>query len=120
MKVHELRIGNMVVQKVLPKTMIKISSLSFNGWVKSTEDKPLLYKVNEIEGIPIDKEYLLRLGFRIVETMAYKKDKLYLYKSDNNDWIYLHPFHPTKIKYVHQLQNLYFELIGRELTLKQQ
>lgn len=81
----------------------------------------------KISGIPLTEEWLLRFGFKL------KFDNIYTYPfkvSDNfvvdikfEGWpenislITNEYFSSNSVKYVHQLQNLYFALTGEELTL---
>lgn len=76
--------------------------------------------------IPLTEEWLLKFGFEkhnnlffsnhdyfsYIELGAYGCDGLYGYCLNDEKSIY------HKLKYVHQLQNLYFALTNEELTLK--
>lgn len=115
MEAKELRIGNYV----------------YNGGIISL-DIERLYAFNEclydLQPIPITEEWLLKLGFEKEEGNLYS-----LYVDDNLDvslWSDTYFSNPTieltcngkvvckNIKYIHQLQNLYFALTGQELKLK--
>ena len=74
-----------------------------------------------IEPIPITAEWLLRLGFEKCEdgqfgaTYKHYVIKIWTLKSGGlcfcfDQWV-------KNINYVHELQNLYFSLIGKELKL---
>lgn len=84
--------------------------------------------------IELTEEWLLRFGFKKDEDGAYdsrndesyplfmgrisivnKQKEFFLWISIDD---YFYSFAWTKIKYVHQLQNLYFALTGEELTTK--
>lgn len=103
MKSTELRIGNWIYYttdktnfKATAKTILYFSDIYF---------KP----------IPLTEDWLKKFGFtRIVPSWAdikrIDKDDYYLIRDD----VY---FNEKKIKYVHQLQNLYFALTGKELKL---
>ena len=113
MKATELRIGNwyssgvdmdtgeQVYNQVLP-------DLYMNWHVNGCWAKP----------IPLTKEWLERFGFEINQNGYYQKgeykisDKMEFYFFDVGDW-------QMTINYVHQLQNLYFSLTGKELTIKE-
>jgi hypothetical protein len=109
MKASELRIGNSIMQN---------NELVFVTWWRLE-----LMEKNKIEynPIPLTEEWLLKFG--------YKKGKIYytekehgiisFYFNDSDelkcevyDWTY------DNIKYVHQLQNLYFALTSEELEIK--
>jgi len=88
---------------------------------------------NSLEHDPLTEEWLLRFGF--VKEVEYKKkinfSRFHLFQisasnpyNDNENEFKVN-FYQSKqcvelcrIKYVHQLQNLYFALTGEELTLK--
>ena len=80
----------------------------------------------DIEPIPLTEEWLLRFGFNKIkmESILYSKySKGYLggieidlRKSEIEGWQITYCNYA--IKYIHQLQNLYFALTGEELTIK--
>ena len=104
MKATELRIGNYYL--AFGVDLKQVETL--------TKDKILI----DFTPIPLTEEWLLKLGF-------------YKYKGNNSD-CFLNGFETAcnmtmlfwkgnqikNIKYVHQLQNLYFALTGEELTIK--
>lgn len=77
------------------------------------------YEEKDLFGIPLTEEWMVRFGF--------KKDGFYnsaerwicryilLFKGNGHFILCDYPL--TTIKYVHQLQNLYFALTGSELTI---
>jgi hypothetical protein len=113
MKASELRIGNYVnIHNVI--TSIDVADFHFNS--------------SFIKPIPITVEWLLKLGFEY-----YSFDKNYVIKNKdgycnsikNNDgeWCYNNDISDAnysirELKYIHQLQNLYFALNEEELTIK--
>jgi hypothetical protein len=112
MKSQELRIGNLVLDEYFDERYV-ICITPYRVHLSSSGDddesvKP--NKVNEIEPILLTEEWLLKFGF--------KKDKLVFYKDfllyNFNDGFY---FFEMKINHVHQMQNLYFALTGKELTI---
>lgn len=88
----------------------------------------------DCEPIPITEEWLLNFGFRNINTY----NDYHVYVSPDNDYHLqidvrinngeyiildnsvkdLSDFALIPIKYVHQLQNLYFALTGKQLTIK--
>lgn len=139
MDAKELRIGNYVwvsyPQEIDLKTetkgheICKIISINENGtvdllgvefpkttWRNATFSKP----------IPLTEEWLVRFGFRFVERdyegyNQFIKDSFEsIYITEKNEFRYssYKPCGYTDLKYVHQLQNLYFALTGEELTIK--
>jgi hypothetical protein len=86
--------------------------------------------VEELKPIPLTEELLLKFGFEINELSVYSyasNGSIGIYKgspifhyvlSSTSDSLNGYIYHTIEIKYVHQLQNLYFDLIGEELTIK--
>ena len=121
MKAIELRIGNLVI---VTNTggynnigdIISIDSISrhgVNNWsdMGSSGCNPFC----GIEPILLTEEWLLKFGFL--------KDRINLYYSFGqfiirHDFILCDINTRIELKYVHQLQNLYFALIGQELIIK--
>ena len=117
---NELRIGNWFIPTM------------FNG--VELEERPIIAmeflalseNPNWGKPIPLTEERLLKFGFK-------KTENGWLRLEICNDWSYLywerlagfslsvdkHGISLPYIKYVHQLQNLYFALTGEELILKE-
>jgi hypothetical protein len=72
------------------------------------------------EPIPFKKDWLIKLGFELNDNGFYSKGRLTYHKTYGweileswiSGWKSVEP-----IRYVHQLQNLYFAISGNELTL---
>jgi len=75
------------------------------------------YKYSEIKGIELNDKLLLSFGFELVEDNFHFYDKGF--SLDINGSITRFWLNETvvDIKYVHQLQNLYFALTQKELPL---
>ena len=116
MKASELRIGNSIMQD---------DELVFVTWWRLE-----LMEKNKIEynPIPLTEEWLLKLGFKykkwddhfIIKNGNYfnsikKYDDGWYYNTDESEATC---YYLTTIKYVHQLQNLYFALTSEELEIK--
>lgn len=78
----------------------------------------------ELEPIPITSDWLDRFGFRqhtnAIPRPNWKlKDGFCLFISDDGRYKFRETFQTNmgRIQYVHQLQNLYFALTGKELQL---
>lgn len=129
MKASELRIGNLIEDGSLHRTdHEKVVICEILADCVTIDDGTLEYKqrlFDDISGIPLTAEWLERFGF------PKRLDGSYLQEiTDSTDfnmrvhlrqerfvWI-SSKFGPTvELKYVHQLQNLYFALTGTELTL---
>ena len=122
-KANELRIGNLFIEENSNK-IIEVIGLDKKTVVFSWK---FLYQW-QAKPIPLTEEWLLKFGFENVHTDWFYKDiaktnsyqfcfniclsngKITLDSGfDENSII--------KLKYVHQLQNLYFALTGAELTV---
>ena len=121
MKVTELRIGNFVSNypwtELLEVTMInKLGGMSFNNILFGDVDK--------VQAIPITEEWLIKFGFKQSTPDTFKKTK-HWYHDDTTIWFeynlicYIYEgngnIYCGHIKNIHQLQNLYFALVGEEL-----
>lgn len=119
-KSNEVRIGNYILFEPISDLgyeIIKVQELPF-------KDK------NNSKGIILTKEWLIRFGFEDVYRSKYR-----LKFDHSNHYEIGYDFSRTedksmegfryygnyiKIKYVHQLQNLYFALTGHELKYTQE
>ena len=129
MDLKELRIGNLVynIDGDGDKYSQPVLMVSGKEIVLGTKQIPIYTLFNEfIQPIPITEDWLKRFGFE-------KKRNDYEFNSDlYNFWYLSHnknicvtelenqfsaQFFFEHIKYLHQLQNLYFALTGEELTL---
>jgi hypothetical protein len=133
MKASELRIGNYVnvpIKEQCPfridafehcdEKFIKVAQkVKLNGF----EVHPLTWYGGDLQPIPLSEEWLLKFGF---EKKYWGNDKnqypfmekglviidLLDYTIETASGLVI------EMKYVHQLQNFYFALTGKELTLK--
>ena len=118
MKVNELRIGNYYLD-----IDDKISEMSGHElYLMSIKENLDNLGVNEYRGIPLTEEYLLKFGFywdkkkvylclnKTAFRIRYSRNQLTLFQSSQYLTI-------PDIKYLHQLQNLYFALTQEELEI---
>jgi hypothetical protein len=125
MKAQELRIGNYHLYHIVDKLdergeydeICKIDADDFG--ILENFDCP------EYKPIPLTEEWLLKFGFEKMSS-NYERGWLLLWgnlKTGTIDFVINEPHsskrHITALKYVHQLQNLYFALTGEELKIKQ-
>lgn len=127
MKTSELRIGNYVI---IPAYDIDaenniIGDSENDEIIKITIDELIIIESNykdcigEYKPIPITADILLKCGFSFED-----KDALYWVKGAFNlekdvvgkFWFEVYS-HYNELKYLHQLQNLYFALTNEELTI---
>ena len=124
MKSIELRIGNFITRKSSPDTICHVNW----GIIKEFDR----CEHHEYIPIPITEKLIKRLGIKLKylhDTFPYfdfyaspATYRIYIdggfaflhYRADKNGW------YPNlkKIKYVHQLQNIYYDLKGKELFKK--
>lgn len=118
MKSTEFRIGNIVFDTVHREPITLTSKLidwAFNN--EKTELSPFGF-----EPIPLTEEWLLKLGFEITwsaqgDGTTYELDGFPIHSHDFGKH-FKECQYDVKLKYVHKIQNLYFELTGKELTIK--
>ena len=110
MKANELRIGNFVYD-AWSNEIFCLDALEFK--VRLLSD----LKDNKLEPIELTEEWFIKFGFE-EEIDGYSLNPLTIGKY----WI-RHNFQQlittSELKYVHQLQNLYFALTGNELKIKE-
>jgi hypothetical protein len=128
MKANELRIGNYVNvpnSKQCPfridafehcsEKFIKVAQeVKLNGF----EVHPLTWYGGDLEPIPLTEEWLVKFGFETNDVRYWQISSFRLHINRYGEWIFKVETFEQEIKYVHQLQNLYFALIGEELTIK--
>lgn len=122
---NELRLGNLVdlgnryakVISIKPDTCTVVD-------LEQTQDTIESY--NRVKGILLTTDWFIRFGFeKRPEWSFWQKDKLFIdyhkvkdgYPFDGYGYEYHGDTNPIHLQYVHQLQNLYFTLIGKELTI---
>ena len=118
MEASELRIGNYVNDRFDSQVIVcDITHTGINlNYGYST------ISINELKPIPLTEEWLLRFGFvkirglHLCKGYSLNSGEYLVYIDDRG--VYLKTNKNIFIKYVHQLQNLYFALTGEELTLK--
>lgn len=101
MKANELRIGNWVFNKAHERTQLK----------------EVYSDCSVYDSIPLTEEWLKRFDWFSIDDDKYTFRDIEYYSISSNGRLYFNcGYTATDIKYVHQLQNLYFALTGEELT----
>jgi hypothetical protein len=143
MKANELRIGNYVYELLVKDNCFvntEIQLHTVGEYVISSVEK------GRAMPIPLTEEWLLKFGFiddnkeerekypRVFTHKSYVLNKFgIVYEMDKSKYtltdsigfelgefsVFLNQCFVKSIRYVHQLQNLYFIITGEELTLKQ-
>ena len=127
MKANELRIGNFVSTEGIDFVEVSKIDADFGICYKIPQEFGQFYPYKEVEPIPLTEEWLMRFGFdkvlprndkmyyRLNDDFVIEENNVFLLGDDAFEMLKLR----RKIKYVHQLQNLYFALTGEELTIKE-
>jgi hypothetical protein len=129
MKANELRIGNLVIYEQTTHFITLVDRLGFieTRWLnQNIDESDYRCSIGAIKPIPITEEWLLKFGFKESDEgfMKIKTRKKSIYLEINlrdkrtilfsSNHYYNDIYH---VKYIHQLQNLYFSLTQKELTL---
>jgi len=129
----DLRIGNLVTDEFYENfnTIITVHSINKEGVNLEIEDDGnwaecaqrwigVEYKFDKLFGIPLTPEILEKCGFAKLPN-CFDCERFHIAKEDEADywWCFFNKNGAfiNKIKYLHQLQNLYFALTGEELTI---
>ena len=119
---HELMIGNYVWNPYNEPTNVDMSILTYLYKCKRDQQKNVMYFP-----IPLNKEWLIKLGFEYrelthdfyikrgqqKEILIIKNITVFLCESNSM------PKFICNLEYVHELQNLYLSLTGEQLTIKE-
>ena len=138
MNANELRINNLVAinNELLLETkgeIYKVSGINLRFESMFPDSKSVIFldhtksirtysQFDEfIEPIPLTEDWLLKMGFKI-QGRRISKDWFYLWYDDEKIIFALAEMQEETgayliINYIHQLQNLYFSLTGKELQL---
>jgi hypothetical protein len=115
MKTAELRIGNWIIE---PNNEDKNPFQIFSIYDEPKNEKLNGLPINYFQPIPLTEEWLNKFDF-ITTYGTWKFRGIEYYSIESNGSLYFDDqYTATDIKYVHQLQNLYFALTGEELTIK--
>ena len=127
MKASELRIGNLLEfwNGIEPRRTVQVGRRFFSSACVEKDDDFEI--TGYYKGIRITKDILVKLGFDVemikgtTSDNVLLKGKEYFLFSDNGLKFYFQTYNGTSnrvyIEYVHQLQNLFFALTGKELTV---
>jgi hypothetical protein len=139
MKANELRIGNYVIWKdeesndaILTVTGIVLNDCIWVEWEWENGEKDYTEcDFDSLKPIPITEDWLIKLGFYEYDRMG---ENIFFSMKQYNDMNWNLHFNRNiltvsfkdlvwnksfEIKYLNQLQNLYFALTGEELTIKE-
>ena len=126
MKKNEVRIGN-ITDKGRVKYLFSHGIILGDG---------ITFNFDELKPVPLNDEWMLKLGFKKVKNNGYINGYEYIRKIDSVEFNGIGKFNYNKtgeiivtvdcrgnyicnnLNYVHQVQNLYFALSGTEIKIK--
>ena len=121
---NELKIGNWLYDQNY--TLFQVSSIIENGVDYDTEfgGEIHMYECNlyeNLQPVPITEEWLLKFGAKIVLVKEIKYFVInglsFLHNGVDGYYMGLGKGFSVYVGYVHKLQNIYYEIRGKELTL---
>lgn len=121
----ELRLGNLLIRRGIEENICTLGTSTINGKPEH-EYNPIPLTTETIEkcGFPENEDkdgYIIKFGYEISFKGFRDKQEFYIIIDfygvhlANNDAVLM----TTKINYLHELQNLYFDLTFKELEIKQ-
>ena len=119
MIVEEIRVGGLFE---LPNGHVsKVTGLTENGkvwFVRNPKNEECAFNIKDFEPIPLTEEWFSKCGCNEEDSIISYDLELDIYVCLNQGQ-QLTGILLENIKYVHQLQNLYFGITGEELTIKE-
>lgn len=118
MNANQFRIGNLILAEHCDGSLHveEIAELAKkDGWEKAKTKRGWHFK----EPIPLTEEWLVKFGFISIQDGWYQIEKMPISFNWNiyDNTLRFMGYSFKHIKYVHQLQNLYFALTGEELQI---
>ena len=120
-KGKHLRIGNLVFFNGNHNEIGVVSEIIKNDLTKVSPYKiginhriDIYYEIDKLKPIPLTEEWLAKLGYDLISENHYGILGHLIWKIEGRFYC---DKNGMQLKYVHQLQNLYFALTGSELTV---
>lgn len=121
-KANELRIGNFLKYKNIND--LAIVEIIHKQHFDCRDEYGILTPNGSYKPIPLTEEWLLKFGFKKIKNTPWyreyriNKKNIVSFDKDDKEYSYFNlSSRLCTLKYVHQLQNLYFALTGAELTV---
>jgi len=112
---NELRIGNYYID--ITDELRELSG--YELWQMTVKENKGNLGIMEYQPVPITQQRLIDLGFEDIGSYEYQIDHDLIVENEyteNGFWNFVYGnAYITRIKSVHQLQNLYFAITGKEL-----
>jgi hypothetical protein len=127
MKANELRIGNLVFYHIVDKLderkeWDEVSPIDIQDLANIEHDNEIGKTESEYNPIPLTEEWLLKSGFeRSGDDLLFDINTMFFVSYNDDEFVHLKSNHLeiiASIKYVHELQNLYFALTNNELIIR--
>jgi hypothetical protein len=119
----ELRLNNLFNAEIGVVKVESILGSTFRVYCHSIDEECLAdYSIDDISGIPLTPEWLVRMGFEDGTTENLKKVTSAILHRESNGTYLLYSGHNNlyvPLEFVHQLQNLFYALVGTELEIKE-
>jgi hypothetical protein len=126
MEIKELRIGNIIlfgnIEAEVLGTCGDAAIIKYNNKI---EDVVIKLMLQAISPLGLSEDQLLRYGFALMSESEYTINtyelegfQLWNKNGDFSEIVFLTNRDSVIVKSVHQLQNLFFALKGKELTIK--
>ena len=118
MNAQELRIGNYIHGWFNTNEGIEQKAFPISGKVIQEIEE---WGVHDYSPIPLTEDWLIRASGKKDQLAPYIDFGYFELTKADNDWYFVEKegVRLCAIKYVHQLQNLYFALTGKELEIKE-
>lgn len=125
-KANELRIGNVFTRELKSTHGLEYDDITITPEIMGKIfGNDLEYALNDLFGIELTEEWLLKFGMIKQESGHYKHSGMILFSpiertvslEYTHDSFYFMVCISQIINHVHQFQNLYFALTGTELTI---
>lgn len=118
METRDLRIGNFINSD---NVNCQVEAILLNGGIRTNGGDG---KISEFTPINLTEKWLLRFGFEYMFLNEWMSIGMFGIRVKNFDYfVYGFPkgdekdYFTLECKYVHQIQNLYFALTGKELSI---
>lgn len=123
MKINEIKVNNLVIHKDFGECIIFGIDKETVQIKPNNSDKREWVDIKDLSGVPLTKELIFKYGFEWI--IYYQANHKVGFKFDLNEsykgGYSLSTFKKEvilveKMEYLHQLQNVYFSLMNKELT----
>jgi len=117
---QEMDRGNGIIEDVEQSEIVEFQGYNpFEEYIWAEDGDGDIDRYVEVNPIPITEEWLEKFAFKKVTSFVFGKStgvgNILIEDTPSYHWV---GWSQYPIKYVHQLQNLYYALTGEELTIK--